>query len=97
LDAYREALAPGSHLAISHGTGDIDDRGVAISQVYARSYGHMGWRTKDELRLLFGGFEMLEPGIVLLPEWRPEPSPLSSRLGARGAAVNCYAAVGVKH
>ena len=39
LDAYREALAPGSHLAISHGTGDIDDRGVAISQVYARSYG----------------------------------------------------------
>jgi S-adenosyl methyltransferase len=97
LDAYRETLAPSSYLAISHGTGDIDDRGVAISQVYAGAYGHLGWRTKDELRLLFGGFEMLEPGIVLLPEWRPEPSPLSSRLGARGAAVNCYAGVGVKH
>jgi hypothetical protein len=96
LDAYREALAPGSYLAISNGTDEIDDRGTAISQVYARSYGHMSLRTKDELRLLFGGFEMLEPGIVLLPDWRPDSSPLSSRLGARGAPVNCYAGVAVK-
>lgn len=96
LGVYRASLAPGSHLAISHGTGDIDDRGNAISQVYASAYGNTNWRTKEELRQLFGGFELLEPGIALLPHWRPEPSPLSSRLGARGAAVNCYAAVGVK-
>jgi len=38
----------------------------------------------------------LEPGIVLLPDWRPEPSPLSSRLGGSGAAMNCYAGVAVK-
>lgn len=96
LDVYREALPSSSYLAISHGTGDIDDRGNAISQVYVGAYGHLNWRTKDELRQLFGDFTLLEPGVVLLPDWRPEPSPLSSRLGARGAAVNCYAAVGIK-
>lgn len=96
LEAYRAALPSGSYLAISHGTGDIDDRGAAISEVYASAYGHLNWRTKDELSQLFAGFTLLDPGIVLLPDWRPEPSPLSVRLGARGAAVNCYAAVGVK-
>jgi S-adenosyl methyltransferase len=96
LDSYREALVPGSQLAISHGTADIDRRGDAIGQVYAGAYGHLNWRTRDELRLLFGDFELLEPGIVLLPDWRPEPSPLSSSLGGRGAPVNCYAGVGVK-
>jgi len=96
LQTYRDTLAVGSPLAISHGTGDIDDRGSAISDVYAGAYGNANWRTREELALLFGDFELVEPGIVLLPDWRPEPSPLSSRLGGSGAAVNCYAGVAVK-
>ncbi|GAA3627577.1 SAM-dependent methyltransferase [Kineosporia mesophila] len=96
LEVYRDALAPGSHLAISHGTSELDGRGQAIGKVYAGAYGHLDYRTKDQLALLFGDFGLLEPGIVLLPDWRPEPSPLSSRLGARGAPVNCYAGVAVK-
>lgn len=96
LDAYRQALPVGSPLAISHGTGDIDNRGDAIGQVYASAYGQTNWRTRDEVGQLFGDFKLLDPGIVLLPDWRPEPSPLSSRLGAGGRPVNCYAGVGVK-
>ena len=46
------------------------------------------------LRVVLGEFEFIEPGVVQLPDWHPEPSPLSARLG--GGAVNCYAAVGAK-
>jgi len=28
---------------------------------------------------LFGGLEPIEPGLVLVPQWRPEPSTLNER------------------
>ena len=31
-------------------------------------------RSHDEVEGLFAGLEMVEPGVVLLPEWRPDPS-----------------------
>jgi S-adenosyl methyltransferase len=96
LDVYRKALSAGSHLAVSHSTGDFDigGGGEAIRRVYADAYGNASLRTEAEFRRLFGEFELIEPGVVQLPDWRPEPSPLSARLG--GGAVNCYAAVGAK-
>jgi lysophospholipase L1-like esterase len=96
LAVYRDRLAAGSLLAITHGTADGEDRAGGISEVYAGSYGHMTMRTKTEVGELFGDFDVVDPGVVQLPEWRPDPSPLSSRLGTQVGAVNCYAAVGVK-
>lgn len=95
LAVFRDALAPGSYLAITHGTGDQSTDGEDISKVYAGAYGFAHWRTKEELVDLFGDFRLIEPGVVQLPEWRPEPSPLSGAF-IRGGALNCYAAVGVK-
>jgi lysophospholipase L1-like esterase len=96
LATYRARLAPGSFLAITHGTADGDDHAGGISEVYAGAYGHMTMRSKAEVAGLFGDFELVDPGVVQLPDWRPGPSPLSSRLGTRFGAVNCYAAVGIK-
>lgn len=95
LAVFRDALAPGSYLAITHGTGDQSTDGEDISKVYAGAYGFAHWRTKEELVDLFGDFRLIEPGVVQLPEWRPEASPLSGTF-IRGGALNCYAAVGVK-
>ena len=36
---------------------------------------HLGtgrWRTREEILSYFEGLELLEPGLVPLPEWRPE-------------------------
>ena len=33
----------------------------------------MWWRTRPEITGLLSGFEVLEPGVVLLPYWRPHP------------------------
>ncbi|MQA87484.1 MAG: hypothetical protein GEV03_23375 [Streptosporangiales bacterium] len=30
------------------------------------------FRTDDEVRRLFGGFDLVEPGLVDIREWRPE-------------------------
>jgi hypothetical protein len=95
LGVFRAALAPGSYLAITHGAADQSSDGEGISQVYAGAYGFAHWRTEEELVELFGDFQFVEPGVVQLSDWRPEPSPLSGRF-VEGNSLNCYAAVAVK-
>lgn len=90
---YRSVLAPGSLLALSHGTADLHAQDPSgITEVYARAFGQMAMRNRDQVAALFGDFELVEPGIVDLPQWRPEPGSLGSRLGP----VNCYAAAAIK-
>jgi hypothetical protein len=33
----------------------------------------MRLRSADEVRALFGGLTLVEPGVVLLPRWMPDP------------------------
>lgn len=74
LAALRAPLAPGSHLAISHASrdslaGSADSYQAAYSRrVAARS----SIRTREEITRFFDGFDLLDPGIVWLPEWRPD-------------------------
>ena len=30
-------------------------------------------RTREQVERLFDGWELVEPGLVYLPQWRPEP------------------------
>lgn len=79
IATLRDALAPGSIMAITHATpaestGQSDaQRDVAT--VYQRTASPLVHRTADELRPLFAGFEIVEPGIVHLPHWRPDTPP----------------------
>lgn len=83
-DPYRiaraliDALAPGSHLVLSHPAADIGAEKVAASmRVYnERAADHAGAtpRTHDEITRFFDGTELLAPGIVELPEWHPDPA-----------------------
>jgi hypothetical protein len=77
---YRELLPLGSYLAISHATDDgvPDERkreGAEATKMYATSSGS-AWilRSRQEIRALFGDFELVEPGICWTPSWHPEES-----------------------
>jgi SAM-dependent methyltransferase len=70
----RDALAPGSYLVVSHGAVEgeatvvhaaekVFNRGVAI-QAHARS--------RAEILRFFDGFELVDPGLVRIPLWRPD-------------------------
>jgi S-adenosyl methyltransferase len=75
---YRELLAPGSYLAITHGTDDgvpahLVAKLAELKQMYdTSSSSNAVWRTREEIRALFGDFELVEPGMAWTPAWRPE-------------------------
>jgi hypothetical protein len=71
--AYRDAVPEGSYLAFSQFTQDLQPEEMAgVVEVMKKSQNPMFPRTKTEIEGLFGGFELVEPGIVPLPLWRPE-------------------------
>jgi S-adenosyl methyltransferase len=74
----RAALAPGSHLAISHfhnpGAAQPDFARMAVEaeRVFAENLGTGRFRGHDEILGYFGDFELVEPGLVAYSEWRPD-------------------------
>jgi S-adenosyl methyltransferase len=70
----REALAAGSYLVVSHITDAGDPaKTQAIEKVYTRSVSTGGrFRSREEILRFFGSFELAEPGLVYVPEWRPD-------------------------
>jgi len=70
---FHEAMAPGSYLAISHGTQERDaEQAERMRALYARSANPLTARTRAQIEALFAGFELVEPGVVHLPLWHPD-------------------------
>ena len=72
--AYRDATAPGSYLAISHGTNDYQPEAVGkVEGVYTRTTQPGVFRSRAEVLALMPGYELLPPGLVDAIHWRPNP------------------------
>jgi S-adenosyl methyltransferase len=71
---FRERMAPGSYLAVSIGTSDGADPVMlaGATQTYAGARMPFTLRSRAQIMDLLGGFDLVEPGLVSLPEWRPE-------------------------
>ena len=74
LREFGERLAPGSHLVLSHGTIDplSPTEAAAVGEVFEELREPVRMRDRDEVTALFEGFELLDPGVTLAPEWRPD-------------------------
>jgi hypothetical protein len=73
---FREVMAPGSFLVISHGTLEThpgDPRAKLSGEVYSQSAASLALRSLDGVRALFDGFELVDPGLVWISDWRPNP------------------------
>jgi SAM-dependent methyltransferase len=72
--ALRDALAPGSYLVLAHATSEA--RPVvaqAAETVYNRSAAtNIHMRSRADILRFFDGFELLDPGLVYIPQWRPD-------------------------
>ncbi|WP_410566968.1 SAM-dependent methyltransferase [Amycolatopsis sp. cmx-4-61] len=70
---YRHALAPGSHLALTHLTNDFavlaDPR---VAETMRSTQDHIYPRTRAEVLALFDGFTLVEPGLTTSANWRPD-------------------------
>jgi S-adenosyl methyltransferase len=70
---YRERLAPGSCLAISHATSQVRAEEMrALERLYATSSNPASARSPEWIAALFGDFEVVEPGVTYAPDWRPD-------------------------
>jgi SAM-dependent methyltransferase len=71
----RDALAPGSYLVLAHATNA--SRPVvaqAAEKVYNSSVSAQAqMRSHEEILRFFDGFELVDPGLVYVPLWRPDP------------------------
>lgn len=88
---YREAMVPGSYLVLSHGTPDEGSESLRnYIQLYAETPNPVHQRSRERVSALLDGFDLVEPGLVWTPEWRPEDEADVPADPERGF---CYAAV----
>jgi hypothetical protein len=79
VERLRSALPKGSCLVLSHVTSDeqkIPEQDVRnVEEAYRRRTTATGkMRSRAEIARFFEGLEMVEPGLVWVPEWRPDPA-----------------------
>ncbi|MEY9878270.1 O-methyltransferase involved in polyketide biosynthesis [Streptacidiphilus sp. MAP12-33] len=90
-----DALPPGSYVFVHHLTTagpDVDAGTAEAEEALRQGVGRGQFRTLDEVAGFLNGLELLDPGVVIVPEWRPDadtPSPADHpvlRLAAVGVA-----------
>jgi hypothetical protein len=76
LATLREALAPGSYLALSHVTGDFrSEAAQQAAAVYNQATSTATLRSHAQIEAFFNGWDLVEPGLVQAPLWRPDGKP----------------------
>lgn len=87
---YRDALASGSYLALSHASSDVHpDLMARISAVYARANSPFVPRSHEDISRFFGDFVLEPPGLVnMWPHTEPPATedPQVARTGYSGVA-----------
>ncbi|KUF18366.1 SAM-dependent methyltransferase [Streptomyces silvensis] len=68
-----DALAPGSHLVLSQMAGDwMPERTDRAVEMYKAGGVTLVPRSRAQVEAFFEGFDLLAPGLVWPPDWRPE-------------------------
>jgi SAM-dependent methyltransferase len=72
--ALRDALAPGSYFVIGHNCPEGQPELAAqFETLYnSRVDARVRFRTRNEITRLCEGFSFLDPGLVWIPQWRPD-------------------------
>ena len=68
------ATPTGSYLTISHPAIDIHPSQAAVQRIYnERVSTPQTLRTREQVARFFTGLELVEPGLVQVHQWRPDP------------------------
>src|SRR6266487_5368913 len=69
----RDALAPGSYVAMSQPTNDARvAETTQIEKLIAQAPSPFRYATRASFERLFVGWELVDPGIVWVPQWHPD-------------------------
>ena len=85
---FRDAVVPGSYLALSHMTSETHEQ---AAQAVFQMTQDLHWntplisRSRADIARYFDGFTLVEPGLVTPAQWRPDlHNPLPDRQGNDG-------------
>ncbi|MFI1753238.1 SAM-dependent methyltransferase [Streptomyces sp. NPDC020571] len=78
---WRDRVPSGSYFFVSHFRSGNNPETAEAEKVLQGTFGRGRWRTDAEIEALLDGLELLEPGIVPAPLWRPETAGDPQHLG----------------
>jgi hypothetical protein len=84
------AVPPGSYLALSHSASDLFDQETkdnfrsVVDRMVQQQYTP---RSREQVARFFAGTDIIEPGLVPIEEWRPEPGTDNTRKSRVWGAV----------
>jgi SAM-dependent methyltransferase len=84
---YRDVLAPGSYLAISHVSSDVDGDMDGLAEATRVAVNTVHPRTKAGITALFGDLEPVDPGVVWVYDWHPDDGGISRVPGIYGGVA----------
>ncbi|MQY19715.1 SAM-dependent methyltransferase [Nocardia macrotermitis] len=67
--ALRDRLAPGSYLAIAHGSSDSDPEILQVLTGLDDTSAQVAYRSTAQTQTFLDGFELLDPGVVPVQQW----------------------------
>ena len=92
IQALSNGLPSGSYVFIHHLLDSGDPGSADLQASMVKGLGRVQFRTMDQIRAFFGDLEFVDPGLVVVPQWRPNistPSVLDDpvlRLACAGVA-----------
>ena len=94
MATYRDATVAGSCAVISHisRTCWTEEQMQRLMVIMRRTPTPERERTPQQIRTLLPGYTLVPPGVVPVPEWRPETAPSDDDVHRS----NCYGAVGFR-
>jgi S-adenosyl methyltransferase len=75
LAVLRDAAVRGSHVVLSHGSPvpELNEEVDGLRQLYRKTPTPLHLRTPEQIESLLKGLDLVEPGIVKIGDWRPDP------------------------
>ncbi|MEJ3746873.1 SAM-dependent methyltransferase [Actinomycetes bacterium KLBMP 9797] len=96
-----DKLTPGSYVIMTHATEtDFSKQRAtpAVARAYQQTTTQVRLRDRDQVARFVAGLELVEPGLVFTPEWRPDGTSTDpeNAFADNPALSGVYAAVGYK-
>jgi hypothetical protein len=89
IAALINALPSGSYVFIQHLLDSNEPAAAQMKQFMVQALGRIQFRTLDQVRELFGSLELVEPGLVPVPQWRPDEDDQGRDSGPRPLGLAC--------
>jgi SAM-dependent methyltransferase len=94
LRQYRDRLASGSYLVVSHAAPvERPAEAEQVAELYQKRADPLTYRSSARVEELFDGWQLVPPGVVWMPQWRPDQP---DETGSDPATFGGVAAVGRK-